>query len=297
MLASQRFRPNGTLERCVTEGHRMLAGEPDSDAVARMQSALRDLGYQIAGGSDGQFGDSTGEAVVAFKTDEGLEPNDPVASTGTIGRLDEYFAHEPEDPDSPDPSSVGLVDLARQSMAVAKSWIDVAITDLEGYVAPVGEDLDPLALDAEASFHLSSLNAGPAAGVSDFVLPTFRRASRLLDPANTVIVLAEFDRAGAAAATGAVDYLVGAPMVGGCWNVLPPFRNALSPEEQAVGVLRLAVRDEGLVDLFAVPNSPRSLGLSGNEGVRNQMAYGSFAFRRATGTDTVWRPRYRWHLI
>src|SRR5215207_1671414 len=130
VLQSQRFLSNATLEACVSSGHRMLQGESDHDAVRRLQAALSDLGYHVEGGIDGDFGGGTGNAVVAFKTDEGLTPNDPVASTGTIGRLDRYFAHEIADPDFPDPAVGGLVDLTHARMNEAVRWTTIAIDGL-----------------------------------------------------------------------------------------------------------------------------------------------------------------------
>lgn len=294
MLRSQRFRPNATLKSCVDSGHRIHAGERDADAVSRLQSALLDLGYTIPGGADGIFGDASGDAVVRFKTDEALQPNDPVAARGTIGRLDEYFAHEPEDPDAPDPSAEGLTELAREAMTLARSWIEVAIRDLETYTTSTGGDLDEVQVDAEASFHLSDLNE-PFRGVPEFILPTYRRAARLLDPGNDVIQLVPVDRFGwAGEFQGRADYRPMKRRIGARWIIAPPFRNALSPEERAVDTLRFAVVDEGAVDVLAIPNSPRSMGLVGNEGVRNELGYASFAYRRATGGDMVWRPRYTW---
>ncbi len=272
----------------------MHSGETDRTAVTRLQSGLRDLGYSVGGGSDGVFGEGTGAALVAFKSDEGLQPNDAVASRGTIGRLDEYYSHEPDDPDFPDPTTAGLVELGLEAMAVARSWVLVALADLSSYVPPVGDVLVDLALDVEASFRVSEMGAGPATAVFDFVRPTFRYAERLLDPATGTIELQAYDRSTAAAELGG-DHLPLRPRPGGRWVLLPAFRNVLSTDERAIQMLRLAVSSEQLVDIFALPNSPRSLGLIGNEAVRNQLAYAAFAFRRATGGDTTWRPRYRWH--
>src|SRR5262249_43106286 len=46
------------------------------------------------GGVDGVFGTATADAVVAFKRREGLEPQDGVASIGTLSRLDQIYQHE-----------------------------------------------------------------------------------------------------------------------------------------------------------------------------------------------------------
>ena len=70
-LDSQRFRPNATLARCVDEGYRMMAMEPDVDAVKRVQLALSDLGYPRVGHIDGIRADKAAWAVVQFKTQRG----------------------------------------------------------------------------------------------------------------------------------------------------------------------------------------------------------------------------------
>lgn len=104
MFNAQRFIRKVTLQACVDDWYRMMQGESDADAVRLLRSALLALGYEVAGGPDGDFGSGTATAVSAFKTDEGPTPTDPVASSrGTVGRLDAYFAHEPADPDVPNP--------------------------------------------------------------------------------------------------------------------------------------------------------------------------------------------------
>jgi hypothetical protein len=71
---------------------RIMAPE-ESDAVLRIQQALLALGFELPdSGPDGVFGDETGAAVVAFKTDRGLVPNDPVVGPGTTTRLDREIA-------------------------------------------------------------------------------------------------------------------------------------------------------------------------------------------------------------
>ncbi|RIK10534.1 MAG: hypothetical protein DCC50_14760, partial [Acidobacteria bacterium] len=130
-LVAARFLAQPTLVRCVTEGYRVMAGEPDTGAVRTLQRSLLGLGYDT-GGVDGQFTDATSQALVDFKTDEGLSPNDPVASTGTVGRLDTYYTDEPADPDLPDPSTTGLVELLGAAMETAGTWLDLAVADVAG---------------------------------------------------------------------------------------------------------------------------------------------------------------------
>ena len=65
----------------------MMAPE-EGDAVRKVQQALIDLGFSIAGGADGVFGQQTGDAVTQFKLGHSLSPPDPVVGTGTITALD-----------------------------------------------------------------------------------------------------------------------------------------------------------------------------------------------------------------
>lgn len=91
-LRAPRFVGDDVLESCLT-GHRILAGSGDPpDSVSRIQQALSDLGFTVA--VDGIFGPQTGAAVTSYKTNKGLVPNDPVVGPGTMGALDDDFAHE-----------------------------------------------------------------------------------------------------------------------------------------------------------------------------------------------------------
>ena len=146
-LTAQRFQGNDTLRRCVDEGYRMYYGEPDREAVKRLQFALDDLGYPDITRIDGEWGDRTSAAVVAFKTDEYLQPADPVASSGTIGQLDAYFAWEPAWPDDPDPSAYGLTELAEETAATAASYAEecAAVLDTLAWGEPASSpDEDPV---------------------------------------------------------------------------------------------------------------------------------------------------------
>jgi hypothetical protein len=85
------------LEECFAGRHRMMAPE-DGLPVKRVQSALIELGRSVGpAGDDGVFGDDTGTAVTAYKTDKGLSPNDPVVGPGTSKALDDdLFVDPPE---------------------------------------------------------------------------------------------------------------------------------------------------------------------------------------------------------
>jgi peptidoglycan hydrolase-like protein with peptidoglycan-binding domain len=91
-LRAPRFYGDDVLASCLS-GHRIFQGSGDPpDSVKRIQQALNDLGDTLA--VDGIFGPATGAAVTAYKTTKGLVPNDPVVGPGTMGALDDDFAHE-----------------------------------------------------------------------------------------------------------------------------------------------------------------------------------------------------------
>jgi peptidoglycan hydrolase-like protein with peptidoglycan-binding domain len=92
-LMSARFRGSQTLQDCA-DGIRSayLRFGSQGDAVLLLQEALIDLGYDIPDGPTGNFLSQTSAAVVKFKTDETLVPNDPVAGQGTVTRLDGKWA-------------------------------------------------------------------------------------------------------------------------------------------------------------------------------------------------------------
>ena len=86
-LRSPRFAGVGILQACLDGSHRMM--EPETGiAVERVQQALIDLGYVIPSGATGVFRYETGVAVVAFKRDHSLVPDDPVIGPGTMSALD-----------------------------------------------------------------------------------------------------------------------------------------------------------------------------------------------------------------
>lgn len=99
-LQSARFAPSAKLELCFQDRARLRRGDPDTDAVQRVQEALLalpaktgrsyDLGEK---GADGVYGAKTAAAVVKFKSDESLGSTqfDDVGP-GTMRRLDELFA-------------------------------------------------------------------------------------------------------------------------------------------------------------------------------------------------------------
>jgi hypothetical protein len=93
MLQSSLIGDSADLASVAAGGRRIQAPE-SSDAVARIQQALICIGFELPeAGVDGVFGDETGAAIIAFKTDRGLFPNDPVVGTRTTARLDLEMAY------------------------------------------------------------------------------------------------------------------------------------------------------------------------------------------------------------
>ena len=92
-LSSARFRGDPILER-IHDGDQSayLRFGASGDAVRAVQFALIDLGYSIPAGATGNFASQTSDAVVQFKKDHTLVPNDPVVGIGTITELDNEWA-------------------------------------------------------------------------------------------------------------------------------------------------------------------------------------------------------------
>jgi putative peptidoglycan binding protein len=92
-LASARFRGDPILERIRSgDTSAYLRFGAQGDAVRAVQFALIDLGSSIPNGATGNFGPQTSAAVVQFKTDHALVPNDPVVGIGTMTALDDAWA-------------------------------------------------------------------------------------------------------------------------------------------------------------------------------------------------------------
>jgi peptidoglycan hydrolase-like protein with peptidoglycan-binding domain len=110
-LQSPRFVPSAKLERCFEDSDRLRQGDPDSDAVTRIQQALIDV-QKITGntydlgstgpkgdGVDGVYGTKTAAAVRKFKTDEGLGSTKfGDVGPGVMHRLDQLFPPGPTPP-------------------------------------------------------------------------------------------------------------------------------------------------------------------------------------------------------
>ena len=126
-LTNPRFAGDPVLEACAAGQHRMMAPE-SGPAVQKVQQALIDLGFALpVHGADGVFSDETGEAVVAYKTDRQIFPNDPVVGPKTMTSLDGEPALQAQPPTPPD-------DPIRQAEALVNE-ISRLLADLSGILA------------------------------------------------------------------------------------------------------------------------------------------------------------------
>jgi hypothetical protein len=108
-LSNPRFSGQPTLEDTAAGRHRMVTGEPDRDAVTRIQLALVALGYPLpVHGADGNYRGETGTAVSAFKRDRGLVPSDPVVGVKTMAALNTETP--PVDQPTPAPPPAAALD-------------------------------------------------------------------------------------------------------------------------------------------------------------------------------------------
>jgi peptidoglycan hydrolase-like protein with peptidoglycan-binding domain len=103
-LTASRFAGDARLEEVFDNSPAMFYGEK-SDAVAKIQQALVDLGYPMpistrkTGSPDGIFGSETRATVKQFQRDHGLYP-DGIVGRKTLGELDRIFGNPPaKDPE------------------------------------------------------------------------------------------------------------------------------------------------------------------------------------------------------
>ena len=291
-LSAQRFAGQATLEACVSAGHRMLAGEGDSVAVRRLQDAMVDLGYLERLDVNGVFDERTGQAVSAFKTDEALQPTDPVASVGTIGRLDAHFSHESADPMAPDPSLDGLAASALVERDTAHGWAFAAQTLLaQGRDAP-GADASPQELHVEASVEkhvkISEYGEGRADFVDTVLVPMARKVQ-------DVVMLLDIEAVAELATTDVRLALAWNPALR--VQVSPGFRNAVDPTARAFHLLRVGALACHLnAHTFGWPGTARYAALDARWLARNSVSYAALFHDVATGGAVDFRALPLWYL-
>ncbi|MFN8184994.1 MAG: peptidoglycan-binding domain-containing protein [Candidatus Nanopelagicales bacterium] len=250
VLVAQRFAGSPTLQKCVTAGYRVLAGEPDTDAVRRIQASLGNVGYPC-GTIDGAFGNNTGTAVSAFKRDMALSPTDPVVGSGTMTALDGLFDWEPADPDLPDPTTVDLVALAQDTITnVLVPWLRTTVDALAVGLDGLPHPGDPGWVSAQSAldrnFRLDLQPAARLANMTD-IHTVLDACLRLLDPGgflhfepmDRVTFAAHYTAGGG---LGTPIYVCSEGLDGGRVVITPPFRNTLDDEDRAVHILRFALR-------------------------------------------------------
>jgi peptidoglycan hydrolase-like protein with peptidoglycan-binding domain len=293
-LNAQRFRGVTTLERCVSEGYRMMVGEADSDAVTRVQDALADLGYLHLSDVDGQFGQRTEKAVGLYKTDRGFAQTDGVVSTGTMGALDAYFAGEAAEPDS-DPSLDGLIDLALAAASVATGWLDSLGAAILRWPVADPDDMDPERrfFDAALDRHFGVAQTADRESVlMSKIAPVAAYTRKLLNGGLELVLM---DHAMTVEVQG-YPYTPLPSLWGGRLAVPPPFRNALDDITRAGLMLRKAI-------LYAVPTSTVIAFPDGEpygrmtlkDRIHNTVSYASFAYEVATQSLAPFRPAPLWY--
>ncbi|HSH61663.1 MAG TPA: peptidoglycan-binding protein [Acidimicrobiales bacterium] len=130
-LTNPRFAGEPVLEACLAGEHRMMAPET-GPAVAKVQQALIDLGFaRSLHGADGLFSDDTGAAVVSYKTDRAIFPNDPVVGPKTMARLD-------AEPDLLPPASPEARVVQAEALVAD---IEGLLRELSGVLSSLREDL------------------------------------------------------------------------------------------------------------------------------------------------------------
>lgn len=113
MLTSQLLGSSADLQ-AVADGRRRIAAPEDSDSVAAVQAALVAVGYSMPTTDiDGKLtvGGETSAAIVEYKTDHGLIPNDPVVGVGTSGALDAEIAFLEDETLASPPDKAGILAL------------------------------------------------------------------------------------------------------------------------------------------------------------------------------------------
>lgn len=289
--SAQRFSGSATLDRCVDEGYRLLAGDPDHDAVWRLQAALLDLGYELDHGLDGAFGRATGEVVIEFKTDERLMPADAVASRGTIGRLDACFAREARDPDQPDPATTGLVDAFADASIVATRWIGDAVEAIRTTLDTPG-GIPETEARLQRHFRLATAGIGRERALREVLGPAYLEARRAL--VTSLFEASALTRAQWHVQFPGEDYHAVTERLGGRVFISPPFRNALSADERAAAVAGIAIGLDGRIRGNTPPATRRYERLTGDFAVVNKPSYAAFAAESSTGATATFSPRPTW---
>jgi peptidoglycan hydrolase-like protein with peptidoglycan-binding domain len=175
-LISARFSGVFQLKQCATDdnAHFVVNGS-SGEGVALVQQALIDLGYDIEGGADGDYGRHTGDAVLRYRTDRnirrGTSAITDVCGTGTIAALDEeidaYDANPPDCFDTGD--AIGFVDLGGVPAPALNALLALFGADNLVSIDDAGAtaDLTGGAVEGDTLFAVADSGAGLLAERSD----------------------------------------------------------------------------------------------------------------------------------
>ena len=125
--------------QAVASGQRRIVAPETSDSVAAIQAALVAVGFGMPTTDiDGKLttGGETAGAIIAYKTAQGLIPNDPVVGVGTANALDSQIAFLEDDtlsgllPDKPatlalDPYKAGVAEIAFADPSLGEKVLDL----------------------------------------------------------------------------------------------------------------------------------------------------------------------------
>lgn len=138
----------------VSQGGRTIRAPERSDAVERIQQALVCVGGVLPQfGIDGGFGNETGIAVSAFKTNRGISPNDPVVGRQTIARLD-------------------------LELTYLENWEDLVVDDVQN---------EPRILASDPLFGGILDHLNPDRGIPDKILQFFELSNELCFPMSALV--------------------------------------------------------------------------------------------------------------
>jgi hypothetical protein len=272
-LLAQRFRGDSILESCAVGDYRMLAGDPNTESVRKIQKALSDLGYPLgAGGTDGVFGTGTGTAVKQYKTDEALSPTDAVVGPQTTNKLDGYYALESATPDDPDPTTTGLGELARSAAGDGSVLMLAARAALNHWLDADAPSGDPVATLLDRDFRAGASGLGRVGAVIEVVRPNLSAALQAID----LIEVSPLGRDDYRRRFPGEDYMP-ARFADGTLFVTPGFRNALTDEERTAVLVRTALAVADAQSTTAgYPGTGHYQKLLPDVALRNRIAYMAF---------------------
>ena len=212
-----------------------------------------------------------------------------------MGALDAWFATEPLDPDSPDPSTDGLLDLVDVAVADVRTWTQAALDALEAWAVPDANDVDPgrLAFESalERNFRLGSEPAVRDYHINMALVPIGRAVLQLLDG---VVNFDAHDRAEFMAHSRTYEPVNQIPGLG--IGVAPPFRNTLDDVARAGELHRiLAHYAYPQARIRGWPGTVRYGGLTAVQQVGNAVAHAAFAYEIHTGFEATFRPEPIWY--